>query len=134
LPLTSKAQFIKYLFYCYHISGYMTVASLQLSKLCSKTTNFAIALLLAGAKKAFAFRCCQEIPDQNLCGSMQSNTKLSEVCCKEFSRVSLSSKCYYTIRNHHVTTTKSFLNISQVMQLGSPSDCQPCCHRNGSVW
>jgi len=41
--------------------------------------------------------------------------------------------------NHHVTTTKSFLAINRViratttLQLGSPSDCQPCCHRNGLV-
>jgi len=38
----------------------------------------------------------------------------------------------------HVTTTKSLLAINRViraittLQLGSPSDCQPCCHRNGS--
>jgi len=36
--------------------------------------------------------------------------------------------------NHHVTTTKSFLAINRViratttLQLGSPSDYQPCCH------
>jgi len=41
--------------------------------------------------------------------------------------------------NHHVTTTKSFLAINRliratiILQLGSASDCQPCCHRNSSI-
>jgi len=39
---------------------------------------------------------------------------------------------------YHVARTKSFVAINRVirttttLQLGSPFDCQPYCHRNGS--
>jgi len=54
-------------------------------------------------------------------------------------RVESGNKIYYlnaTRTNcfYHVTTTKFFpaIRATTTLQLGSPSNCQPCCHRNGS--